>query len=117
MADKDKNSKRNPSRVETGINKRNRKPIALPDAWLEGNDDVDKKGQNKSKRRSSEEIARLYRKDKQPKGSSKPKGMQKSKPRAKPKTKTAPKAKRKGNSPMNFGKAARNRQKSRIYET
>ena len=47
----------------------------------------------------------------------KPKAKTKPTPKTKPKPKTAPKAKSRGNSPMNFGKAARNRQKSRIYET
>ena len=97
MAD---NSKRNPSRVETGINKHNRRPKDLPDEWLEDPWADTKKlpGDPALKK-------------------NKPKAKTKPTPKTKPKPKTAPKAKPKGNSPMNFGKAARNRQKSRIYET
>ena len=117
MAD---NSKRNPSRVETGINKHNRRPKDLPDEWLEDPwADTKPKGKRKPKPKAK---PRLWGGRKKLPGDpslkkNKPKAKTKPTPKTKPKPKTAPKAKPKGNSPMNFGKAARNRQKSRIYET
>ena len=124
MAD---NSKRNPSRVETGINKRNRRPIDLPDEWLEDPwADTKPKGKRKSSpstgRSKPKAKPRLWGGRKKLPGDpslkkNKPKTKTKPTLKTKPKPKTAPKAKPKGRSPMNFAKAARNRQKSRIYET